>query len=65
MKKIVVGILPQIKLNTDDNPYNDKYELQQSYTFHELTLIFGAKLDVFVGMEYIKKRVELSEKSCV
>ena len=32
MKKIVVGILPQIKLNTDDNPYNDKYEFLDLYS---------------------------------
>lgn len=32
MNKIVVGILPQIKLGTDDNPYNDKYEFLDLYT---------------------------------
>ena len=32
MKKIVVGILPQIRLNTDNNPYNDKYEFLDLYT---------------------------------
>lgn len=32
MQKIVVGILPQIKLNTDDNPYNDKYEFLDLYS---------------------------------
>lgn len=29
--KIVVGILPQIKLNIDENPYNDKYEFLDLY----------------------------------
>lgn len=31
MKKIVIGILPQIKMKTDDNPYNDKYEYLDLY----------------------------------
>lgn len=31
MKKIVVGILPQVLLKTDDNPYNDKYEFLDLY----------------------------------
>ncbi len=32
MKKIVVGILPQIYINNDDNPYNDKYEYLDLYS---------------------------------
>lgn len=32
MKKIIVGILPQVVLNTDDNPYNDKYEYLDLYS---------------------------------
>ena len=32
MRKIIVGILPQIRLNTDNNPYNDKYEFLDLYT---------------------------------
>lgn len=32
MKKVVVGILPQLVLNTDDNPYSDRYEFLDLYT---------------------------------
>lgn len=32
MWKIIVGILPQIRLNTDNNPDNDKYEFLDLYT---------------------------------
>lgn len=32
MKKIVVGVLPQIKLRTNDNPYDDKYEFLDLYS---------------------------------
>lgn len=30
--KVIVGILPQTKLNQDDNPYNDKYEFLDLYS---------------------------------
>lgn len=32
MRKIIVGILPQIKLKTNDNPYDDKYEFLDLYS---------------------------------
>lgn len=32
MKKIIIGILPQIKLKTNDNPYDDRYEFLDLYT---------------------------------
>lgn len=31
MNKIIIGVLPQILLKTDDNPYNDKYEFLDLY----------------------------------
>jgi gamma-glutamyl-gamma-aminobutyrate hydrolase PuuD len=32
MKKIVVGILPTLKLNTNDNPYDDYYQFIDMYS---------------------------------
>lgn len=32
MKKMIIGILPQILIKTDDNPYNDKYEFLDLYS---------------------------------
>ena len=32
MKEIIVGILPQYRFKTDDNPYNDRYEFLELYS---------------------------------
>lgn len=32
MRKMIIGILPQILIKTDDNPYNDKYEFLDLYS---------------------------------
>lgn len=32
MNRIIVGILPQVRLKINDNPYNDKYEFLDLYT---------------------------------
>jgi gamma-glutamyl-gamma-aminobutyrate hydrolase PuuD len=38
IKKVIIGILPQIKLKTNDNPYDDKYEFLDLYSKKILSL---------------------------
>lgn len=55
MKEIIVGILPQYRFKTDDNPYNDRYEFLELYS----NRIFEANA---IPMGLIPKNYVIPEK---